>query len=58
MSSKHFGAEKKFWGSPELIATVLPFLGLESTHQLAQAEDQGDPSDHCGLEQVGEAKLS
>ena len=55
MSSKHFGAEKKFWGSPELIATLLPFLDLESTHQLAQAEDQGDPSDHCGLEQVGEA---
>ena len=53
MSSKHFGAEKKFWGSPELIATVLPFLDLESTHQLAQA--QRDPSDHCGLEQVGEA---
>ena len=37
MSSKRFEAEKKFWGSPELIATLLPFLDLDSTHQLAQA---------------------
>ena len=27
--------EKKFWGSPELIETLLPFLDLESTKQLA-----------------------
>ena len=50
-----------FWGGEEILGIPwvdCPFLDLESTHQLAQAEDQGDPSDHCGLEQVGEANLS
>ena len=38
-SLTEFAAEKKFWATPELVEKLLPFLGLPSLKELAQANN-------------------
>ena len=37
MSIQEFSAERKFWATPELVRTLLPFLDTSSTKQLAES---------------------
>ena len=37
MSIQEFSAEMKFWGTPELIENLLPFLDTSSTKHLAES---------------------
>ena len=37
MSIQEFSAKRKFWGSPELMEHLLPFLDTSTTKQLAEA---------------------
>ena len=54
MSGEENIAEQKFWGTPELVEMILPFLDLTSILSLEQKDPAGC---HC-LEQTYQTKLS